>query len=409
MHRLLLVLVLVIVIGPAGFAESAIRRGRDSSALIREIDRSLSRAAWFMLNRQSADGAWRSRTYGVFRDGPTITPHVLNALHFIPHGGERGKVHFKKGMRYLASLVDDKGGIKGNLNYPVLTAAGACRLLQLGEQTSENRRRHSAWLAYLRTYRLNNNLGWKPSDAEFGGWGFSIFPPRKPGVGQENRPFTESNLLATLYGILGLMSARVSTDSAEFRETLSFVKRCQNFVENPAEADPRFDDGGFFFIPGDVVQNKGGSAGKDQKGRDRFNSYGSMTADGIRALIRCGLPAEHPRVLAARKWLETNFLPASHPGTFAPNREVMREATYYYYVWAVSHAFLALKTRALQTAAGSVDWAESLSEAIIRRQRQDGSWINRYTDSREDDPLVSTPLAASALAICRLILAQPRP
>ena len=360
-----------------------------------------------MLTRQSADGAWRSRTYGVFRDGPTLTPHVLNALHFMPHGGERGKVHFRKGMEYLSRLASDSASIdlvKLKLNYPVLTAAGFCRLLQLSEQTAKNKRLHALWLAYLRKYRLTQKLGWRPSDPAFGGWGFSIFPPRRPKPGRMKPPFAESNLLATLYGILGLMSAKAPTDSVEFREALSFVKQCQNFAENLGDSDARFDDGGFYFLPEDIVQNKAGPAGKDRNGKMRFHSYGSMTADGIRALIRCGLPATHPRVTAARIWLERNFSATSHPGTFEPNREVMREATFYYYSWAVAHAFLAIES---SSGPVSAKWPEELARELIRRQRSDGSWVNRYTDSREDDPLVSTPLAASALAICKLRMDKP--
>jgi hypothetical protein len=35
------------------------------------------------------------------------------------------------------------------------------------------------------------------------------------------------------------------------------------------------------------------------------------------------------------------------------------------------------------------------------RQRPDGSWANRFTDGKEDDPLIATPLALLALVNCR--------
>lgn len=38
---------------------------------------------------------------------------------------------------------------------------------------------------------------------------------------------------------------------------------------------------------------------------------------------------------------------------------------------------------------------------IEKNQRADGSWTNRCTDAKEDDPLVASPWAAAALAICR--------
>jgi squalene-hopene/tetraprenyl-beta-curcumene cyclase len=133
-----------------------------------------------------------------------------------------------------------------------------------------------------------------------------------------------------------------------------------------------------------------------------------MTADGLRALLQCGLSHDHPRVVAARRWLERTFTATTHPGDFAEDREVLRGATYYYYLWAVAHAFMHLGITEIETKAGRVAWARVLADELIRRRRQDGSWVNRFTDAKEDDPLVATPWAAAALAICRRVLA-PRP
>jgi len=126
-----------------------------------------------------------------------------------------------------------------------------------------------------------------------------------------------------------------------------------------------------------------------------------MTADGLRALVRCGLPHDHPRVRASRAWLERHFQADSHPGDFAEGREVLKEATYYYWCWALAHAFHALGLKVIDTPRGPVRWAEALSAELLCRQETDGGWRNRFTDAKEDDPLVSTPWAAAALAICR--------
>jgi hypothetical protein len=45
-----------------------------------------------------------------------------------------------------------------------------------------------------------------------------------------------------------------------------------------------------------------------------------------------------------------------------------------------------------------------LAEELLRRQRPNGTWVNRYTDAKEDDPLVATPWAAAALAIAKRVL-----
>jgi hypothetical protein len=113
--------------------------------------------------------------------------------------------------------------------------------------------------------------------------------------------------------------------------------------------------------------------------------------------------------VAARRWLERHFDAAHNPGSFAPDREVLRDATYFYYCWSVAHALMHLRLTELQTARGSVRWAEALADALLSRQNADGSWTNAYTDTKEDDPLVSTPSAVAALVICRKVIApEPR-
>jgi len=46
--------------------------------------------------------------------------------------------------------------------------------------------------------------------------------------------------------------------------------------------------------------------------------------------------------------------------------------------------------------AGRCATDDELARELIRRQRDGGSWANRFTDAREDDPLVATPWAAAA-------------
>lgn len=124
-----------------------------------------------------------------------------------------------------------------------------------------------------------------------------------------------------------------------------------------------------------------------------------MTADGLRSLLRCGLAKDHPRVVAASRWLERNFSAAHNPGAFTADRAVLRDATWYYWVWAASHAFLAVDLKQLDTSEGPVDWSDAFARLLLDRQRPDGSWVNRFTDAKEDDPLVATSWASSALAI----------
>lgn len=372
-----------------------------------DLDAALDRAARFLLRRQSPDGAWRSPVYGTFRDGPSLTPHVVSSLLALSPARADVRAAAGRGIEYLAGLVGADGAIHPGatgLAFPVYTSALAMEAMA---RSASHAAARAAWLAFLRAHRLGPTLGWRPADPEFGGWGYCVTIPRKPAPPSRlrdvaTRPLLlESNLSSTLYGLEALRAAKVPRGDPAYREALVFVQRCQNFVDEARHPDPRFDDGGFFFRPGDGARNKAGLAGTDKLGRTRYRSYGGMTADGLRALLLCGLPPSHPRVVAARRWLQRRFSARANPGAFAPDREVIRNATYYYYCRSVARAFSEPGLRALPMRAGIVPWPEALARELIARQQPDGSWVNPYRDTKEDDPLVATPAAIDALVHCR--------
>ncbi|MEE9211035.1 MAG: hypothetical protein V3U29_00090 [Phycisphaeraceae bacterium] len=380
------------------------------------IDLALTGAAEYLADHQSDDGAWRSERYGVFRDGPTLTPHVLSSLHFLHQGKAPARESFRRGVNYLLAMVDGDGridtssagpnGLAVPLHMPVYTAAAASWVVVLEHDSPVHRTAQFAFLALVRQHQLTEARGWDRSDPGFGGWGYSIIEPRKPTDDDHGgHPRFEANISATLYAIGALRVAKVPRSYPPYRNALLFIPRCQNFTTNRAVYDPRFDDGGFFFSPVDAARNKAGPVGTDRRGRQRFASYGSATADGVRALLQCGLPTDHPRVVAARRWLKQNFTAKTNPGRFNADREVLRDAYYFYYCWSVSHALTRLGAGEVESAEGLVDWAYALADELINRQLFDGSWSNSYTDGKEDDPLVATPLAAAALAVCRNAIA----
>src|SRR5439155_26373751 len=66
-----------------------------------------------------------------------------------------------------------------------------------------------AWLRYLKQRQLTEELGWKPADREYGGWGYSRDQPRKPRPGELALPLIESNLSATAFALDALAAAGV--------------------------------------------------------------------------------------------------------------------------------------------------------------------------------------------------------
>lgn len=365
------------------------------------IDRSLSAAARYLVHQQSTDGAWRSELKGPFKDGGSLTPLAVYALHVAAVADSMSACH--KGAAYLAKRAQPDGTIDAGphgLSYPVYTAALAVRVLS--EVTPDRHRpARDTWLTYLRARQLTEDLGWQPADKPYGGWGYCARVPRKPGPDEFAPPMLESNLSATRFALEALHAAGCPAGDAAFRKALVFLKRCQNYTDVAGERDPALDDGGFYFIYDDPVRNKAGVAGKDRSGRDRFHSYGSTSADGLRGLLLCGQARDDARVTAARTWLESNFSAAEHPGKYAVNRERDRPAVYYYYSWSAAQALRAAGVREVETKAGKVRWEEALADALLSRQQPDGSWVNDAEQVREDDPLVATPLAMAALAVCR--------
>lgn len=366
------------------------------------IDAALERAGAFLRAAQDADGAWRSGVYGNLRSGAALTATVTKALLFSPAAGSEQAA--AAGVDWLVAAAPGGEGA-APLGYPVYTSALA--VMALSQPAALARpgaaAARDAWLELLLDHQLDEELGWTPEDAAHGGWGYSLSPPRRPAdvTGGETRgasPAFDADLSSTVFALGALSLAGRGPDDPAVLSARGFVERCHNFDRG----DPRFDDGGFCFTPTGEHQNKAGVAGVDAAGRVRYRSYGAMTADGVRALLRCGLAPDHPRVVAAADWLRLHFEAARHPGRYEPAREVEREASYYYWCWSSAHAFRALGLRRWEGPDGSVDWTEALASELLRRQRPDGSWTNGFTMVKEDDPLVATPLAAAALGLCRL-------
>ncbi|HSQ54902.1 MAG TPA: prenyltransferase/squalene oxidase repeat-containing protein, partial [Gemmata sp.] len=237
---------------------------------------------------------------------------------------------------------------------------------------------------FIKERQLTEKLGWRTEDKQYGGWGYCRVVPRKPEPGQFAPPLIESNLSATVFAVEALKAAG-ALDAETAKAAAVFIRRCQN------------EDGGFHFIYDDPVRNKAGSPDPPGAKEARFHSYGSTTADGLRALSLCNLPEDKGNIERARAWLAKHFRADTHPGEYTRPLEPNREAVYYYYTASVARA---LRERKAEKA-GGMDWAAALQKELGKRQRDDGSWANPVELVRENDPIVATAAAVSALANCR--------
>jgi squalene-hopene/tetraprenyl-beta-curcumene cyclase len=367
--------------------------------VVHDETRALTAALRFLLDHQSSDGAWRSSVYGTFRDGDALTPLVL---HTLLAAQPQEEVHSAicRGAAYLAALIGKRPiNNSHGLNYPTYTASLAVQVLSRPVCASY-RDALAPWLAYLKERQVTEALGWQPSDSAYGGWSYAHELPRKPPSGH-SPGLAESNISATVFAMDTLRAAGACAEDPALRQALRFVRRCQNFADDPAEHNPALDDGGFFFMSADALRNKAGEAGVDRSGRQRYRSYGSTTADGLRALLIQDRTLLNARVLAAHDWLAANFSATIHPGKFPAQRQALQASVYFYYCWSLARTLTVLGVEELPTPSGPVHWAEALAGELRRRQRPDGSWMNDAIEVREDDPIVATALAAGALILCQ--------
>lgn len=343
---------------------------------VEQIDIAMQRGAALLVTRQQPDGGWYSRTYAALRDGWSVTPLVTLALRMSPQEGSVPGA-YRRGVAFVARLPGKRAPEVG---YPIHAYAIGALVLGAPDNKVRYPREHAALVAAVRELQLDAAHGWSASEVSFGGWGYAFDARRTADPGSGELP--TANLSATVLAIGALVLGGVPVDDPALVSARGFVERCQN------------GDGGMFFSPAELGANK---AGSDATGP---RSYGSMTADGIRALLRLARPLGDPKVVAAIEFLSKHFDASKNPGAFPAGDEVRRESSYYYWTWSVAHVARHLGHRA---------WAEALVDQLLARQQPDGSWRNPATEMREDDPLVATPFALAALGLARSILAtEPR-
>tara|TARA_B100000674_G_C37403726_1_gene717480 strand:- start:203 stop:601 length:399 start_codon:yes stop_codon:yes gene_type:complete len=115
-----------------------------------------------------------------------------------------------------------------------------------------------------------------------------------------------------------------------------------------------------------------------------------MTYAGFKSLIYAGLNENDPRVRAAYDWIRSHW-------TFQENPGLGQQGLYYYWL-AMSRALRAAQQPIITDAEGNPhDWRRELADAILRRQRTDGSWMNPEDRWLEGEQEMATLYAILAL------------
>jgi len=203
------------------------------------------------------------------------------------------------------------------------------------------------------------------------------------GYGGDMRPDL-SNLNIALDA---LTAAGVPKNHPAYQKALVFLARCQD-IEGNDQAWAKAS-GGFAYSP-DLPTN---DSLPNAKEADRnIVPYGSMTFAGLKSLIFCSVDKEDPRVKEALQWVLNHYSVEEHPG--------MGQISIFYYYYSMARALEVLGLKNLTLVDGrTISWTEELAKELLKRQHEDGHWVNPVPKYMEGDSVLVTAYALNALNI----------
>jgi squalene-hopene/tetraprenyl-beta-curcumene cyclase len=310
-------------------------------------------------SEQLGPGVTALVTYALLRsDVPTNDPSVAKALEFMkqqvqPDGGVYRNEHLQNYETSLALMCFHEANRDGQFDSLIAQATQFVKKIQWDEDE-----------------------GIDPSDARYGGQGY----------GSHKRP----DLSNTGMFIDALESLGTDDNDPAIQEAIKFISNTQNLDApfNTTKFRSLVNDGGFYYTPAGEGESKAGNTANGG-----LRSYGSMTYVGFKSLLYAGVDRDDPRVRAALQWIADHYTLEENPG-------VEQQGLYYYYhVFAKSLAAYGEPT--LTDSAGkSHDWKTDMVDALAKRQRDDGSWINETDRWYEGDGGLVTGYCLLALSYC---------
>lgn len=308
--------------------------------------------------------------------GVGITAIAVSAL--LEHGLPVTHPAVRSGLAFIERHIQPDGGIYSpDSFYKNYETCIAITCLNAANQDGRYKDVIAKAERFVKDIQWDESEDISLSDYAYGGAGY----------GRSRRP----DLSNTAYLIDALKTLGRGPDDPAIQKALVFVSRCQNLEteHNTTPFASKVADGGFYYTCA-----AGGDSAAGQTPTGGLRSYASMTYAGLKSMIYAGLTADDPRVQAAKRWIAQHYDLDSNPG-------LGQQGLYYYY-----HTFAktmdALGEPYFVDASGKRhDWRAELFDALAKRQRENGSWLNEADRWMEGDPNLVTAYALLALAYCR--------
>lgn len=365
-------------------AGCALNTGGDLS----ESARMQHAAASFLWKQQAASGGWHSQTHRILKGGQALTPFILFTLLESDQIPASHAPQMERGLDFIRRHTSAEGvlGLADSMiiEYPNYATAYALRLL-LKYGSAADEPLIEAMRQYLMGQQFGKERGVERTHPAFGGWGFGERGLPDGAAGYVDLSHTR-RVLQALY-------QSDEPGASTMQQVQVFLKRLQKMkVLDKVAADTVSGfDGGFYYSPVVFLANKGGVLkGNAREGPPVFRSYATATCDGILALLASGVERNDPRLESALNWLRV------HADLAYPEGMPLDAPAGWHRVMQLYH--LAVRAEVYHVTGWPEGAREDMLNYLKRHRRADGAFINKEgSPNKEDDPLLATALALSAL------------
>jgi squalene-hopene/tetraprenyl-beta-curcumene cyclase len=357
---------------PEAKAPAAEPAPADAKPLAERRQAAMARGVAAILKTQGADGSW-----GVPKGSVGITALVVDGL--LEAGQPATDPAVAKALDYLLKAQKEDGGIYDDVGLKIYASSISVLALTHADAKAYAEPIKKA-MAFIEKSQWGADESIEKADPNYGGFGY----------GKSNRP----DMSNTQFCLDALKAAGVKEDDPVWTRAVVFVSRCQDRSESNDKAFVGRDDGGGIYSP---VESKAETITLPD-GTKVMKTYGSMTYAVLKAFVFANLSPEDGRVKAALDWVRKHW-------TFEENPEMGQQGLYYYYMTAAralgAYSKAVKDDHVVDVRRRSHDWKAELSESILKRQKEDGSWTNEADRWFEGYAPIPTSYALIALAQCR--------
>lgn len=359
-----------------------------------KAEAAIERGIEYLRSNQAEDGSWSPKP------GPAVTALAATVMLDRPEIGTEDP-HVVKAVDYILSKRRDDGGIHDGVlaNYNTSISIAALARMNDNPDAAEAVQRGQAFLRGLQwnAQKVHDDGGEGDNAPQvdeshpfYGGAGY----------GGSGRP----DMSNTQIMLQGLYESGMDCNDPIFQRAVTFINRCQGHESNEMFGDKIINDGGFIYatsINKELVgtpESKANPELMDEalKGApvSGLRTYGSMTYAGFKSYLYAQMDRDDPRVVAAHDWISRNWTLDRNPGM--PDK-IQDHGLFYMYM-TIGRAMRAWGSTTLETPDGTQhDWANELIDAVVARQRDDGSWVNDADRWMEGDPNLVTAYSLIAL------------